>query len=151
MSLSTLPWPCVRSPTIPHVQMFYVRVFFSITLSAPLGQAGTEASSVVLFGCFVPSCSGRAWLSVRSLKIFVQRGATLQIWVFSLRGRALPAGPCFRTHRPPRRLAECLGPLCLDGCPSPSPRSPLKCHPFGVLPSPQWLLSASASGPSRCR
>lgn len=76
------------------------------------------------------------------------KGATLQIWVFSLRGRALPAGPCFRTHRPPRRLVECLGlphpwaPSAWKAAP-PHPPGPL----LNVTPSESFPFLSGCSPP----
>ena len=122
--------------------------------------AGRRVQLCRLLACFVPSCSERAGLGVRSLEMFVQsvRCADLSL----LPGRkAAPGGPCFRAHRLPRQLVTCPGPptsgLCLLGrlprpplqvlsARSPPLRVPPDClrGPLSACPWPQSLSAGSS-------
>ena len=98
------------------MQTSFLRVLSPATCQPLCG--GRRVQLCYLLACFVPSCSERARLGVRSLEMFVQSVRCADLSLLPRR-KAAPGGPCFRAHRLPRQLVTCLGPptsgLCLLG------------------------------------
>lgn len=143
MSLSTLR----ASAPLCHLDTCG-NVLFACLLHQILSASGAGAESVSVLP--PRGCDGARF---REREMFVQRVSTLHICVFSLGGRALPAGTCFCAHDSWRkvRVWPTPGPLpwlfSLLGSLPPSSRSLFKRHLLQApFPDPlKWPFSASRS------